>query len=436
MGRKYQDLTDDRIDAAIDFEMKGIIWDKQVRGLRLYIGARKVSWQFYSDTRDHGSKSHRFKTLGRYDRGGFASVVGGGPAPPAVIKTYTGPRPTLRRESWHMGVAEARKAALVELGDMHKGTAAPNPRSGIRFREAFDAYVLYLERKAADNGKPARWAKGVSKLGRKYMLPKWGEWTLTQMSESPGEVADWVRGIGAVSSANHCARLLRAIYRYRTKRDLTLSKVNLPTAAVEMRKEKMEQKGITAETFPAWWKAWQKIGSPVHRAYHLTNLLTGARPGELARCRWNDIDEASGTLTIGDAKAGNNIAIPITPEIRYALKLAADAAPDREPEDVIFPGCLQAGHRDLLPARGHALRRTYKTIAATHCGIPDDVSAFLLGHVPEGMSQRYLLRWALSSGPVFKEAQAKVSKEMMRLLLKGRKPALALVAQRAICLEA
>jgi hypothetical protein len=57
--RKYQDLTDDRIDAAIDFETRGIVWDKQVPGLRLYIGKRKVSWQFYADTRDHGGKRHK-----------------------------------------------------------------------------------------------------------------------------------------------------------------------------------------------------------------------------------------------------------------------------------------------------------------------------------------------------------------------------------------
>jgi hypothetical protein len=34
------------------------------------------------------------------------------------------------------------------------------------------------------------------------------------------------------------------------------------------------------------------------------------------------------------------------------------------------------------------------------------VSAYLLGHVPEGMSQRYLLKWAMSSGTAIREAQA------------------------------
>jgi hypothetical protein len=75
-----------------------------------------------------------------------------------------------------------------------------------------------------------------------------------------------------------------------------------------------------------------------------------------------------------------------------------------------------------LPARGHALRRTYKTIATTQCKVPDDVSAYLLGHVPEGMSPRYLLRWAMSSGTTIREAQVKISRTMARLLHK-KKPA-------------
>jgi hypothetical protein len=34
--------------------------------------------------------------------------------------------------------------------------------------------------------------------------------------------------------------------------------------------------------------AWSKIDSAIRQAYHLTGLLIGARPGELARRRWRD----------------------------------------------------------------------------------------------------------------------------------------------------
>jgi hypothetical protein len=110
--------------------------------------------------------------------------------------------------------------------------------------------------------------------------------------------------------------------------------------------------------------------------------------------------------------------VPLTPAIRDALKLAADAAPDHKPNDLIFPGCAQVGHREELPARGNAPRRTYKTIVQNDCYVPDEVSAYLLGHVPEGMSQRYLLKWAMSSGTAIREAQEKISHKMVALLHK------------------
>ena len=119
------------------------------------------------------------------------------------------------------------------------------------------------------------------------------------------------------------------------------------------------------------------------------------RPGELAGTCWRDYDAKAHVLTIGDAKAGNTIEIPTTPEIEAAIKMAATdltiiykshgrdfvhkKTVARGPDDFIFAGCqfIQARNRSELPAIGHALRRTYKTIATDHCGVPDDISAAL-----------------------------------------------------------
>jgi integrase len=416
MGRKIQKLDDTRIDSAIDFELQGRVWDSVVPGLRIRIGKRKHAWEFYTERRDHGARRYIFKVLGFYDRGRKATVI------------WSGDEPALQREEWHMGVEAAREAARILAGKVLEGNAPPGKRSGVTFEQAFDDYCDYLERKATGKGKPARWAKNVRALGKQLMLPKWGNWSLAEMSERPDAVEDWHRDIvkqSGPTSANHCARIIRALYKRRAKRDLTLNKANIPTAAVEMHTERGEQKGMAPKDFPTWFAAWEKIENQTRRAYHMVNLLTGARPGELARTRWENIDDEAGTLTIGDAKAGNDIAIPITPELRKALKLAADAAPNHKPGDLIFPGCSQFQHRDRteLPARGHALRRTYKTIATTQCKVPDDVSAYLLGHVPEGMSQRYLLRWAMSSGTAIREAQAKISRTMTALLHKKKRAA-------------
>ena len=80
----------------------------------------------------------------------------------------------------------------------------------------------------------------------------------------PDAVADWHRDavkLAGPTSANHAARVIRALYKRRAKRDLRLSKVNIPTAAVEMHTERGEQKGMAAKDFPAWFKAWQAIES-------------------------------------------------------------------------------------------------------------------------------------------------------------------------------
>ena len=257
------------------------------------------------------------------------------------------------------------------------------------------------------------------------------------MGERPDAVADWhkatVKRHGA-TSANHCARIIRAMYRRRAGLDRTLNVAFLPTSGVRLAKEKGEQKGMMAAAFPAWFAAWSRIPNATRRGYHLACLLTGARPGELARTCWRDYDAKAHVLTIGEAKAGNTIEIPTTPEIEAAIKLAATDSTivykshgkefvhkktvARGSDDFIFAGCqfIQARNRTELPAIGHALRRTYKTIATDHCGVPDDISAALLGHVPEGMSQKYLIRWARTSGPAILDAQAKISRTIMQLL--------------------
>ena len=71
--------------------------------------------------------------------------------------------------------------------------------------------------------------------------------------------------------------------------------------------------------------------SPVQRGYFLFCLLTGVRPGEGARIRKQDIDRKARTFTIPNAKAGKDIALPMTKQIEYAIDLAFDAPPEARP---------------------------------------------------------------------------------------------------------
>jgi integrase len=395
-----------------------LIRDLDTRGFQIRIGRHKLAWQFEGERSDHGKRIYTCKALGFFD-------------PNAHVGRIFEPQP------WHVDCETARKTATIIAGKVLEGTAPAAKRAGVKFAEAFTAYVEYLEHKAAEHGKPARWAKNVQYLGNQIMLPKWSNWTLGEMGERPDAVAEWHREVArkhGAASANHCARIIRAMYKKRAGLDRSLNVAFLPTSGVRLAKQKNEQKGMIAADFPAWFAAWQAIPNQTRKAYHLCNLLTGARPGELARTCWRDFDRKAHVLTIGDAKAGNTIEIPTTPEIEAAIELAATDSVivykshgkefrhkkevSRKPDDFIFAGCqfIQARNRSEVPCIGHALRRTYKTIATDHCGVPDDISAALLGHVPEGMSQKYLIRWARMSGPAIIKAQATISKTIMQLL--------------------
>ena len=140
----------------------------------------------------------------------------------------------------------------------------------------------------------------------------------------------------------------------------------------------------------------------------------GASPsGAHARLKWSDVKPRARALVIGHAKAGADIAIPLSIPIVQALKLARHHAD--EGEELVFPGCAQVGHRDALPARGNMLRHTFRTVAAD-LGIDELLAHFLLGHAPEGISQKYIARMILTAGPALRVAQRAISRRIVALL--------------------
>jgi integrase len=441
MAKQFRDLGNDHeIEGLIDMAQAGapetgefkpiILWDTKEEGLRLYIGRRAATWQYFRQSRDHGTREHTFRTLGRFDPG---YVLGSGANPNKAAW-----EPPIHRAKWHMSAEAARRQARILAGKIEEGTQGANVKEGPTFRQAFtggfknadgDAITGYLEYLKA-TGKSDRWAYNVGRLGEQFLLPKWGAWSLIEMGKRPMAVKEWYLSMSDnPTSANHCARIIRALYRRAASMDHRLPARD-PIAAIgkkEWHKERGEQKGMSGRDLHKWCAAWQAIPNATHRAFHLVNLLIGARPGELGRAKWRDLDADAMLFTMPDAKEENDIEIPITPEIVAAFALARGDN-DRpngvgcEPDDLIFPGCLNNPARDALPARGHALRRTYKTIAEDWCKVPSQISEYLEGRMPEGVKGRYLLKWARNEGPAIIEAQRTISKTIMALL-HGRGPA-------------
>jgi len=315
-----------------------------------------------------------------------------------------------------MNVADARKGALKIAGRIAADRIEPGKRSATKFADAMDEYLAHLVRQSERRGKPARWAKNVRSLSRLYLIPQWGKWPLAEMSGSPGAVRDWhiqVTKDAGPTTANRCVQTMRACYKHAAKLNRSLP-VAFPTSAVVMNVEKPSQRALGFEDFPKWKEAWSQIANPVRRAYHLFCLLSGCRPGEAARLRWIDVHDNEQSFTIPNAKAGRDIVLPYSEEIAGALRMARDAA--KEGTDLVFPGLSYIDYRDAgLPVKGQALRHTYRTICAD-LEIDELISHYLMGHAPQGISQKYIATLILQNGPAMRAAQERISKRIVSLL--------------------
>lgn len=368
-------------------------------GLRIRIGPRSATWLFYRDVLDHGRRIITSKMLGRFP---------------------------------DMNTDTAREKAQVIGGQIAGGKRLTGARTGTKFGAVFDAYLVHLAEGTADEEgisadekrkrKPGRWHRNVRSLGTKYLLPKFKNWTLAEMSERREEVGQWYRAIAndSVSTAHHLRRVIRAIYNWRIEEGEDLTGIN-PARAKIKKVERHKQKGhrkpsIPLDQFPAWLAEWRKL-PPMNRAYHLAELLCGARPGELVRTIWPDLDTKAHTVTIGNSKNGSDIVIPLSGPIMRAFDLAREAArADGIKSELIFPGPNNEhwAHRDPLPNSGMDLRRTYKTVASSLL-IPNETSGRLLGHRPPGVSAGYEDPLEVQRAAMLRDLQGTVSARMLSL---------------------
>jgi integrase len=382
--KKTFKLTDGWARAAQEFETRGVFHDAELKGFRCRVGVHRMTFFFFQEHRVHGVRSCTCKRLGFWPS---------------------------------MTTDDARRAALEIAGRNASGRIEPGRRTAVKFESAMAEYLAHLRAQAAKRGKPARWAYAVESINRVHLSPRWGQWSLAEMSDAPGAIRDWhkqvTRDRGPVI-ANKAAKVMRAAYRFAAKLNRGLPPA-LPTSAVAMNVESPRQISVT--DWPAWAAAWRSIRSPVRRAFHLAQLLTGARGGELLKLKWADVDCKKRTLTIRNAKAGQDIVVPLSSAISRALRMARDYS-GHDPVWV-FPGSGKSGHiakgSDGLPLAGHALRHTWRNVAH-EVGIDELSAHLLLGHAPAGVSARYLHTLALSLGPGLRKAQRAISKRIVALL--------------------
>jgi integrase len=326
-----------------------------------------------------------------------------------------GHRKTISRKlgEWpHVKADQARARVLEIIGERAVGKFIIAVPRGVTLAESFEAFKGTLK---------ARWCtECVGTFNR--CLGRWEHVPLATISNSPEGVRDWHLELskkrGPVQ-ANNAARLLRAIYRHAQKFNRSLPPIH-PATGVQWNKQERANRAIPFAEFPAWAAQVDAIEKKdKHRAaYHRLCVLTGMRPGELARLRWEGVDCAKRKVVIGKTKTGIDIEIPMSLPIVRQLKLARAAGGS----DVwVFPGSGKEGylietherHRKLKHS-GNAGRHTYRTVAA-QIGVNELDIRLLLGHSLVGVSQGYITR-ALLVGSSLRAAQRKISKRIVELM--------------------
>ncbi len=146
----------------------------------------------------------------------------------------------------------------------------------------------------------------------------------------------------------------------------------------------------------AWFDAVRQIGNPVISAYLQTVLLTGARPGEVATMRWDDVNTQWKGIQIRDKVEGAR-EIPLTPYIQHLLATlprrnewvfsspTAAAGYLTEPNTQHTRACATAGLERLTL---HGLRRSFKSLTEW-LEIPAGVVAQLMGHKPSATAEKH-----------------------------------------------
>jgi len=240
---------------------------------------------------------------------------------------------------------------------------------------------------------------------------------LADIGNHPAAVRDWhlkmTKDVGPVS-ANRAAETLRALYKHAAKLNRTLPPV-IPTSGVAFNIERPKQVGLRFDEFPQWAKMWQAIKSPKRRAFHLFSLLTGCRPNEAASLKWQDVDCRRRVVVFRATKADKDVTVPMTRQMAAALRIVPKP---RDKDGLVFPSCRKSSRKDKL-LKGHALRHTYRTVAA-ELGIDELLVRLLMGHSLVGVSQGYVAKAALSGGVSMRDAQRKISERIVSLLNSGR----------------
>jgi integrase len=283
-------------------------------------------------------------------------------------------------EAWLREVLdEARRGVLVGL-----------VRTGVRFAEAADDYLLWLEFER--DRKPST-LRGYRTIVRGHLLPAFGDVLLEDLT--PERLERWAASLGSDRPLSNASKIrILTVLAGICKRATKVHKLPRNPAAT-LEKPIQRRRTIALDVFsPAEVLALVRAAEDEQdAAIFLTAAFTGLRRGELVALRWRDVSFAGQYLRVtasyterelSTPKSGKVRSVPLAPEVAQALARLSQRGQWTSEDDLVFPGfgggyldasalyrryklALQrAGLRDL---RFHDLRHTFGTRAISKASI-------------------------------------------------------------------
>lgn len=232
----------------------------------------------------------------------------------ASKKLTLGPYPAV-------GLPAARARALEALGEIAGGKDPATAKKAARAaamaaaREDDDRVEKvvkefasrYLARHVGDG-----WARESERLMRAHVLPRFGARRLGDLKR-PDVLAmlDDIVDSGAPISANRTLAVFSRLCNWSVERGIIAVS---PCAGVKMPSAENERdRVLEGDDLRLAWRAFEAIGFP-HGPIEQLLLLTGARRGEVAGMRWQEVDTAARTWTLPKERSKNGVAheIPLS----------------------------------------------------------------------------------------------------------------------------
>lgn len=155
---------------------------------------------------------------------------------------------------------------------------------------------------------------------------------------------------------------------------------------------------LQKEQLSVWFATVKQLQNEILSAYLQCLLLTGARPNEIAKLRWVDIDFQWKSMTIRDKVEGMRV-IPLTPYLGQLLfdlprinewvfsSTSAASGHLTDPHSGNYRVCATTGLNISL----YGLRRSFASLCEW-IEMPIGISAQIQGHKPSGVREKHYIR--------------------------------------------